>query len=260
MTLAELQERFQAGILSEGSAAPDCVADSKRTDASTLFAIYHNAYRLRLAEFLSNDYPVLRNYLDDQMFGALVEAYIVSAPSHVTNARWYGARLPEFMRDWARLANDVQAIDMARFERALANAFDAADGPRLSLDTLASVVVSFAFHPSWELLDLATGTAARYEAARDGEELPPIQEGEEHVLFWRSADNQSSYRIVAPQERLALIEAAAGKSFAEICSLLQFFDSSEGTAVLASQFLAQWFADGLVVRLLSKDRCLRPEI
>jgi hypothetical protein len=259
MTLVELQERFQAGILSEGSAAPDCVADSKRTDASTLFAIYHNAYRLRLAEFLSNDYPVLRNYLEDETFGALVEAYISSAPSHVTNARWYGARLPEFMRDWASLANDVQAIDIARFERALATAFDAADSPRLSLDTLASVdatswpTVSFAFHPSWELLDFAAGTAARYEAAREGEDLPPIEEGEDHVLFWRSADNQSSYRNVTPQERLTLLEAAAGKSFAEICSLLQFFESSESTAVVASQFLAQWFTDGLVVRFLSKE-------
>ncbi|WP_363351937.1 hypothetical protein [Methylocystis echinoides] len=153
----------------------------------------------------------------------------------------------------------MQAIDVARFERALANAFDAADGPRLSLETLASVdatswpTVSFAFHPSWELLDLAAGAAARYEAARDGEELPPIEAGEDHVLFWRSADSQSSYRMVAPEERLALIEAAAGKSFAEICSLLQFFDPSENTSVVAGQFLAQWFADGLVARLSSED-------
>ena len=259
MTLAELQEKFQAGILSEGSAAPDCVADSTKADASTLFAVYHNAYRLRLAEFLSNDYPVLRIYLKDELFGALVEEYISSTPSHVTNARWYGSRLPEFMKNWPRLTNDVQASDFARFERALANAFDAADGRRLSLDTLASLdvndwpTISFRLHPSWELLDLAVGTVARYEAARDGEELPLIHEGQDHVLVWRSDDNQSSYRTVTRQERLALIEAAAGKRFAEICYLLQFLNPSENTASVASQFLAQWFADGLVSRLSSRS-------
>lgn len=255
MTLAELQDRFQAEILSEEPIAPRFVANSKKTNAETLFAVYHNAYRLRLAEFLSNDYPVLRNYLEDKEFGSLVEAYILSAPSRVRNARWYGARLPEFMGTYARLENDLQAIDLAHFERALADAFDAADGPRLSIDVLAAVSaegwpsISFKFHPSCELLDLAVGTAALYEAARDGQELPLIDEGEEHILFWRSSDHQSSYRLVAPDERLALIEASAGKSFAEICSLLQFQGSGESVIARAGEFLAQWFAAGLISHL-----------
>jgi hypothetical protein len=252
MTLAELQERFQAGILSEEAIAPRFVANSKKTNAEALFAVYHNAYRLRLAEFLSNDYPVLRNYLEDEDFGSLVEAYISSEPSRVRKARGDGARLPEFMGTYARLESDIQAIDLARFERALADVFDAADAPRLSIDALARIdaeswpKISFKFHPSYELLDLAVGTAALYEAARDGQELPLIDEGEEHILFWRSSDHQSSYRLVAPDERLALIEASAGKSFAEICSLLQFQGSSESVAARAGKFLTQWFAAGIV--------------
>ncbi|MGD9657647.1 MAG: putative DNA-binding domain-containing protein [Methylocystis sp.] len=259
MTLAELQDRFQAGILNEEAIAPGFVVNSKKTNAETLFAVYHNAYRLRLAEFLSNDYPVLRNYLEDEDFGSLVEAYILSAPSRVRNARWYGARLPEFMRTHARLENDIQAIDLARFERALADAFDAADGPRLSIGVLAAVSaegwpsISFKFHPSCELLDLAVGTAALYEAVRDGQELPLIDEGEEHVLFWRSSDHQSCYRLVSPDERLALIEASAGKSFAEICSLLQFQGSGENVAARAGEFLTQWFAAGIISRLALDD-------
>lgn len=259
MTLAELQDRFQAGILNEEAIAPRFVVNSKRTNAETLFAVYHNAYRLRLAEFLSNDYPVLRNYLEDEDFGSLVEAYISATPSRVRNARWYGARLPEFMGTYARLENDVQAIDLARFERALADAFDAADGPRLSIDVLAAVSpegwssISFKFHPSCEFLDLAVGTAALYEAARDGHEFTLIEEGEEHVLFWRSSDHQSCYRLVSPDERLALIEASAGKSFAEICSLLQFQGSGENVAARAGEFLTQWFAAGIISCLALDD-------
>jgi hypothetical protein len=259
MTLAELQEGFQAGILSEEAIAPRFVANSKKTNAETLFAVYHNAYRLRLAEFLSNDYPVLRDYLEDEEFGSLVEAYISAAPSRVRNARWYGARLPEFMGTYVRLENDIQAIDLARFERALAHAFDAADGPRLSIHMLAAVSpegwssISFKFHPSCELLDLAVGTAALYEAARDERESTLIEEGEEHILFWRSSDYQSCYRLVAPDERLALLEAAAGKTFAEICSLLQLHGHGENVAARAGEFLTQWFAAGIIASLALDD-------
>ena len=167
--------------------------------------------------------------------------------------------LPEFMRTYARLENDVQAIDLARFERALADAFDAADGPRLSIDVLAAVSaegwpsISFKFHPSCELLDLAVGTAALYEAVRDGQDLPLIDEEEEHILFWRSSDHQSCYRLVSPDERLALIEASAGKSFAEICSLLQFQGSGENVAARAGEFLTQWFAAGIISCLALDD-------
>ncbi|NUJ81355.1 putative DNA-binding domain-containing protein [Methylocystis sp. FS] len=258
MSLAELQGKFQAGILSEDQIVPDSIADSKKTDAATLFSVYHSAYRLRLAEFLSNDYPILRNYLGDETFGALVEEYIASAPSHVRSARWYGGRLPGFMKDSARLRDDVQAIDLARFERALADVFDAADGPQLPVNALAQIPVeswpniAFEFHPSFVLLELAVGTAARYEATSNEEWPPGIGQGDECVLFWRS-DNQSSYRVVAPDERLALIEALKGQKFSDICSLLAFHGAGEDVTHRVAGFLAQWFTEGLVARLSSFD-------
>ena len=74
MTLAEIQERFLAGIIRGDDAIADELNDSPRTDRGTMFAVYYNAYRLRLAEFLSNDFSVLRSYLGDETFGQLVEA------------------------------------------------------------------------------------------------------------------------------------------------------------------------------------------
>lgn len=258
MTLAELQSKFQAGILSEDQEVLARIADSRKTDRSTLFSVYQNAYRLRLAEFLSNDYPALRTYLGDEAFGALVEDYILSAPSRNRNARWYGARLPDFMQGSDRFRENEEAVDLARFERALADVFDAADGPQLSVDALAQIppanwsTISFTLHPSFALLDFANGTAARYEAAM-GERTPAEPEqGEEAVLFWRS-DNQSFYRRVATDERLALKEAAEGRTFADICALLAFQAAGEDVTLRAAGFLAQWFTEGLVARLGSSD-------
>ncbi|MGC2223044.1 MAG: DNA-binding domain-containing protein, partial [Methylocella sp.] len=94
MKLAELQMRFQGGIVKGDNAILASIVDSRRTDRATLFAVYHDAYRMRLAEFLSHDFPVLRVHLGEEAFGRLVEDFIESAPSRQPNARWYGTRLP----------------------------------------------------------------------------------------------------------------------------------------------------------------------
>ncbi|WP_036293183.1 DNA-binding domain-containing protein [Methylosinus sp. PW1] len=259
MTLRELQERFQAGVLagleSGETAILDSLRDSPRADRKTLFGVYVDAYRLRLAEFISNDFPTLREFMGDDAFGALVEAYIAAAPSRHRNARWYAWRLPEFMRESPQWRSDRAACDLALFERGLADAFDAADAPTLAIDALAATEAEdwprlvFEFHPSVATLDLAKGVARLYGALVDGEEAErPDQESVETILIWRR-DDEPVYREIGEDERLALIEARDGKSFGDICTLLEFQNNDETLLQRAAGFLAQWFTDGLVTRI-----------
>jgi hypothetical protein len=258
MKLAELQTRFQAGIVKGDNAILAAIADSRRTDRATLFAVYHDAYRLRLAEFLSTDFPVLRAHLGEETFGLLVEDYIESAPSSQPNARWYGTRLPDFMQKTAPWRRNRSAIDLARFERALSDAFDAADAPISTIDALRDISaedwprLAFEFHPSVRLLDLAGGTAQIYAALAEEEEAPPIQQDREAIVFWRN-DGQSFYRPVAEDERLAQLEAQQGKCFGDICALLAFQRNDADVTQRVAGFLSQWFADGLVTRLAISD-------
>ena len=258
MTLAELQTKFQAGILENDRTVLASIAESRKTDRATLFAVYHDAYRLRLAEFLSNDFPVLRVHIGEEAFGRLVQDYIESAPSRQANARWYGTRLPDFMQETAPWRKNRSAIDLARFERALSDAFDAADAPVTAINALRDICVEdwprlvFEFHPSVRSFDLAGGTAQIYAALAEEEEPPVIQQGEEAIIFWRS-DGESFYRPAAEDERLALMEARQGKSFGDICALLAFQRYSAGVTQRAAGFLSQWFADGLVTRLSIPD-------
>jgi hypothetical protein len=258
MKLAELQANFQAGIVEGDQTILASIADSQKTDRATLFAVYYNAYRSRLAEFLSNDYPILRDYLGEEAFGHLVEDFIESTPSRHPNARWYGTRLPDFMHEAAAWRRNRSAIDLAQFERALAEAFDAADAPVSRIDALQDIRVEdrprlvFEFHPSARLRDLVIGTMQIYAALAGDEEPPSIQEGEEAILFWR-ADGQIFYRPVVDDERLALVEAAQSKSFGDICALLAFQRYNVGVTQRVAGFLSQWFADGLVTRLSISD-------
>jgi hypothetical protein len=254
MKLAELQTRFQAGIVAGGQSILASIVDSRRTDRATLFAVYHDAYRLRLAEFLSNDFPILRVHIGEEAFARLVEHYIESTPSRHPNARWYGTRLPDFMQKTAPWRTNRRAIDLARFERALAEAFDAPDAPISTIDALRDIRVedwprlAFEFHPSLRLLVVAGGTAQIYAAVAEEEEPPAVQQCEEAILFWRN-DGQSVYRPVADDERLALTEAGQGKKFGDVCALLAFQRYGAGVTQRVAGFLSQWFADGLVTRL-----------
>jgi len=258
MKLAELQMRFQAGIVKGDNAILASIVDSRRTDRATLFAVYHDAYRMRLAEFLSHDFPVLRVHLGEEAFGRLVEDYIEAAPSRQPNARWYGTRLPDFMQETAPWRRNRSAIDLARFERALSDAFDAPDAPISTIDALRDISaedwprLAFEFHPSLRLLDLAGGTAQIYAALAQEEEPPVIRQGEEAIFFWRN-DGQSFYRPVAEDERLALMEAGQGKRFGDICALLAFQNNDDDVTRRVAGFLSQWFADGLVTRLAISD-------
>jgi hypothetical protein len=129
--------------------------------------------------------------------------------------------LPDFMHETAPWRANRVAIDLARFERALSDAFDAADAPLSSIDALADICaedwprIVFDFHPSLMLLDLGRRTAQIYAALAAKEEPPAIQQDEGAIHFWRK-DGQSFYRPLADDERLALIEARQGKKFSDI--------------------------------------------
>lgn len=266
MKLAELQALFQDSILTGEREILRSVLPSRRLDAAARFEVYADAYRYRLAEFLSNDYPVLRNALGDDEFGALVEAYIEAMPSLHQNARWYGYRLPQFMRETEPWSARRAWYDLAHFERALADAFDAADADVLDIESLATTPAEewprlrFQFHPSVALLRFAAGTVANYAeaVADDAEPLPHLSavrvaaelvpQVEEVILVWRK-EGQSFYRSLDEDETLALHEIQDGKTFGEMCSLLAFRHVDEDVSAVAANFLVAWFRDGLVASL-----------
>lgn len=250
MRLADLQQSFQKAILGEALTAPPIFASNARAAADERFGVYNAAYRLRLAEFVATDYPALRALLGDEDFGALVVDYIAATPSRGRNARWYGSRLPEFMRAQERW-RQTEAVDLALFERALADAFDAADAPTIRLDDLTQVApdrwpqLVFAFHPSLRLLTLQEAIDTLHAAMIADADAPARGPERSAVLIWRN-DGEVLHRRAEASEAMALTEAMAGATFGQICQLLAF-QAGEEVGGLAAGSLAQWLADGLIV-------------
>lgn len=256
MRLAELQNAFQEAILGEPDDLLTEILPSRRLDRAARFAVYHHAYRTRLAEFLRNDYPILLSVLGDEAFAELAAAYIEMTPSTDPNARWFGRKLPMFLRGTPPWAEMRALGDLALLERALADAFDAENAAPLEPSALAEVAaegqpqLSFAFAPSVTLLRLIEGTASVFEAAVEGAEVvPPQSEAEESVLVWRDASLEPLYRILDEDEALALDAAKSGATLDEICGLLTLRHDAETAAGLAAGLLARWFGNGLVTGL-----------
>ena len=263
MKLAELQAAFQSAVLSGAGKDPTVLASLTKPAArerATGFGVYVKAYRLRVAEYLEEDFPALKTLLGDKRFEELVVDYVAGNPSRTRNARYFSARLPDFMQESDKWRGEAQAQGVARLERALSDAFDATDGDACALETLAAHApqdwprLVFAFHPSLRLLSLPAGTVELYEAlsSEGAAPRPELSDGGEAAAVWRSGFDPA-YRALGTDEFLALNEALAGKSFGVICQLVAFQQDEASAPERLAQFLVNWFSDGLVVALGEGD-------
>lgn len=264
MKLADLQRLFQESVLAEAPAENllSLLRPPARADhVAGAFAVYHDGFRLRMAEFLANDYPALSACLGELAFDAMVEAFWRARPSTFRNARWIGAGLPDFLRDTPPFCDDGFVRGLAALEEGLSRSFDAEDAATLPIEALAAIReadwprLCLAFDPSVLVIETDAAALAVYEAAQAGEPLPQVAaSGAMRLLVWRR-EWEVSYRALDDDEALALIEAMSGAPFEEICSLLAFARAGrDGEPIVqtAAGFLAQWFADGMIVAVEPK--------
>ncbi|QSA98913.1 DNA-binding domain-containing protein [Methylococcus sp. EFPC2] len=247
--LAELQRRFQAAVLSGEPGAPGFVAAETPEAAEQRFRVYHDAYRLRLAEALGADYPALRAVMGAGAFAELAYAYAETVPSRHYSIRWAGASLAE------RLSGHPGLADLARFEWALSLAFDAADASPLEVAALSAVPLEhwpdlrLHFHASLQIFELRHDVAPLWRAATDDAALPemPAEENPRPWLVWRRGLSVY-YRVLDDNEGWALQTASKGASFADWCEELSLrLDGGADAATVAASLLRRWVDDELVV-------------
>ena len=262
MKLADFQSLFQQRVLAGSGEADKPLLKKLRPSPrgaapETLLDVYQTGYRIRLADFVSQDHPGLRAILGDEAFDALVDDYIDQCPSRDPNARWFTTGLPDFMRENARWRDDGAAVSMALFERAMVDAFDTADETPVTVQALAGFApddwarLAFEFDPSLMLLELAAGTIEAYNAAISEEapakvDKPAAGDQIEYAAVWR-VDHESAYRQLEPDEYVALSEARAGHAFGDICQMTAFQQAGEIAPERLAQSLSSWFEDGMII-------------
>lgn len=259
-TLPQLQGAFQNFLLRTQdihTIATAVVSDAKGS-ASQRLDIYAYAYRARLGEALEQDFEALHTLLGDDQFHSLCQDYIQLHPSQHFSLRYLGQHMAAFLRTHDLYQQQPVLAELAAFEWAMTDAFDAADTSIIRLDDLTKLTAEqwgnlrFSIHPSVQRLELTWNVPAIWNAVQQKLE-PPVPECAElpmNWLVWRQ-ELKTWFRSLPADEAWAWQAACSDHSFAEICDGLCRWQDEDTVPATAAGMLQRWINDGLI----SNIRC-----
>jgi hypothetical protein len=255
--LPQIQRDFQSYLLG-GDCAPieQHVVGTQKVPIATRLGIYGDGYRSRLVEALEANFPILSKLLGKDDFSALGTAYVRSHDSPFFSIRYYGDALAGFLATDPGYAGASVLADLARWEWAMTEVFDAADAAAIGVDALARIApeswagLRFDWHPSVRRLALAWNAPQIWKAVSDDAEPPEVAFSAEPVewLLWRQ-DLRTYFRSMQSTEVAALDAARRGQSFGELCALLSEKVGEGEAPAKAAGFLREWIESGLIVAI-----------
>jgi hypothetical protein len=144
--------------------------------------------------------------------------------------------------------------ELARWEWALSEVFDAADAAPLGSVALARVApadwaqLRFTWHPSVRRLALRWNAPQLWKALTGDSQRPELSVLAEPVewLAWRH-ELKTYFRSLEPTEARAVDAARGGHSFGELCELLATAAGADAAPAAAAALLRGWLAGGLIV-------------
>jgi hypothetical protein len=250
--LASVQGDFQAYLLSGSEAVTAHVIGTARVSLETRLGIYAGAYRSRLAEALTANYPALAKLLDED-FHRLASEYMRTHDSPFFSIRYYGDELARFLAAHEDYSAAPVLAELARWEWAMTCVFDAADAPPLTHAALARVPpeqwaqLRFQWHPSVQRLGLNWNVPQIWQALSDEVERPPTTFSHTPTpwLLWRQ-ELTSYFRSLPPTEAAVLDAARSGWPFGELCALLCDEVGDAQAPQRAATLLRGWVDSGLI--------------
>ena len=249
--LQRIQQNMMAFLLAKDDRIEADVANTKNSNAKQRLNIYGDGYGYRLHDALSENYPAIHTLLGDEDFLKVAYEYIESVPSHHFSLRYFGLKLEHFFKE--NYSSEPYYAEMARFEWALRNAFDAKNQETISLDALQVIPVErwgdlqFTFHESVSRMDLEWNTPQLWAAIEAESDPIPPEKLEQPLawLIWRQG-LINHYRSLDVDEAWALDSAKAGVNFENLCQgVCEWIDEEHAPARVAS-FLGNWLNEGLL--------------
>ncbi len=262
MELRSLQE-FMADVLQKprplaehgelAGATPGVIAGNERLSPVEQLDIYREQFWLRHTGALEEDYTTLVHVLGHEAFHSMCADYIEAFPPDSWSLRDLGAKLPEFLEKTAQFADDPLIIDLARYEWAFVDAFDAPSAPPLDAAAIAA-----ASEDEWSRakLDLAPSVQLVHARFPVDELRAEVQKGESperpppkdvHLVVWRGPDAMK-YLDVEPAALALLQRLARGEPLATACEAIAAEEPAIEEKVGA--WFQQWSQLGWIARVV----------
>ena len=253
-SLGALQRAFQDYLLGHRDDFRHAMRDGGTACRDTLLAVYRDGYALRLIEALATDYPGLLAMAGPADFDRMARAYIARHPSRHPSIRWYGRGLADFLAATPPFDGTPAAAEMARFEWALGEAFDAADVTPVAAETLMALPTE-----AWETLRFTVLPSLRrvtlaFEVPQAWQRRGAVEAGTLEVVrapqpltwaIWRP-DTVSHFRSLAHDEAAMLGALVEGRSFPELCEAIADHVAEEQPVARAASLLRVLVDDGII--------------
>lgn len=257
-SLKKLQNDFQKALLGGDLSILSQIPDSPKEKNDVLLGVYQYAYRARLQEFLTHDYPQLHGYLGDDQFSTLSLDYIGNNPSHHPNARWFGDNLPDFLAKTNPYSNQGQLHELAQLEKALNSVFDECEEQVLTLPQLGKIPPdqwpSLVFRPlkATKRLNFTTNAVELWNALVKEDIPPEVQhQSDPYPMLVYRDDFQSSFRSLPYDEAMMWDKMADGVPFGVLCELMAAYGGEDKAAMQAASYLHGWISAALILDTLN---------
>lgn len=240
-----------AAWLADHPASPLPVKPSRTLQPVERVEIYAQMYFARIVDALREDYPATARGCGAENFSHLARKYLTAYPPSHFSLRYAGRHLADFCAGCAAADPAQQLADLARFEWALIECFDAPDAAILHAATLHALppadwpALRLQLIPAAQMLEVAWNVEAHSEATRSEVPLPGRHTDAHTILIWRP-EHDVKYRTITHEEYLLLTQLQSGLTFEELCDhALRLYDEADATQRVL-QHLQQWIGDGVL--------------
>lgn len=245
MSLAELQRDFRNMLVDAPSNLDRWIDET----AQNGLGVYHNAYRVQLADCLRETFEKTLLWLGDDAFTAAAHVHIETTPPHGWTLGVYGEGFDSTL---ARLyPDDPEVAELAWLDWALSRVFEGPNAPPLDAGALLDVDWDNAvlkLVPTFRLGGACTNSSAIWSALSAEGEPPAAAMLPEPaaMLVWRQQFTPC-FRTIELIERDALELISAGATFGALCLALIEKCGEEAGVAQAGALLGQWIKDGLIM-------------
>jgi hypothetical protein len=228
------------------------VRGDERLSAVERLEVYARMYFFRLLDCLAEDFPAVHAVVGHERFHVLVRDYLERHPSTSRSVRSLGRSLARFLDGHELGVAHPFAADLARFEWALLEAFDARDAVPLSAEHLKRVPMEqwpdlrLALTPSLRVIEAGAPVQETWKAVTQGRPLPTIAAERTAIRVWRQ-DLRVFHRVIGDVEIVALHAIERGTSFAAACEAASEVVGDEAAPLEMARLLERWLGDQLLI-------------
>jgi len=251
--LMNLQNKFQSYLINSDCDINADIEETKKVSATTRLQIYSNAYRFRLIEALSSNYPILQKFLGEVLFQELALHYIDAYPSTFRSIRWFGDKLENFLREHDEYNAFPYLAELSKLQWRMTLTFDALDRELIDMEAVMQIPqddwvrMQFILHPSVYILDFQWNVIQIWKnLSQDNSPDEPLKyDISIPYIFWRK-DLINQYCSLPQDECYAIESVIKGHTFGEICEGLCQWVDEQDAALRAASLLKGWISSGLI--------------